>query len=1292
MRPTKTFQKFNDSQKHALDTRRNLAVRANAGTGKTSVLVERIAQLLAQIWDEKKPLDLTQIVAITFTRKAAAELEDSLRKTFREMIELTGDSQEKLFWVERTNELPRAMIGTIDSFCARILREFGLLDDLPNRIEPDFQPMEGYEVEVQKREAVERTIDQLASGVSDDPGPSPKNDRIEACRWWAEHEGYRVLTSYLMELLGHAIEPAKIIAAQRAQLPPVKRVQAAWESLPAIQAWKNEGAALVRELQRIVKKTEGNEKQTVRYVREPARLALKAFEKSGPDSVNEALILVRAALFTGKNEPRTTRGLKEIEKELLSLQAIWCPLLELFAFDFAGEVRALEAGDKLALLLEPANEQYLALCREANQYDFWTIARKTRDLLARDRKICSELKDRYRFVMVDEFQDTNQLQWEIISWIVGNGPKGNLDKGRLFIVGDPQQSIYRFRKADVGVFTRVKDKIVEANQSYGLDRVPTSHDESRPLHPSTIEERSGVIPLQENYRSLKPIPLMLMDRVFEYVFDPAKHNLEPDRDNFQIKYQNLKAGVPSDAIGEVRYVIPGDAEVESENENETENEESPGVQDLVVRQVQAVLDQLESLCGQPKYLVEDDKVNTLRWKDMAILLPSRNVVLGRLEKELAHRKIPYVVASGIGFWQRQEIRDVVSLACYLADAGDELALFAVLRFFLKKTTTTEILFLSQRRRGSIQRGLTDSREGKALGEDQNLLKEYWHGLNESDRERIRSVAAQLDAWRQRVDRMAHADLLQRCLEESGAYAIYAAESGGDLILANLERLFEQIRGEESDSAPGLGRLARWMRDQVDDSFKEEQAVLAAGQDAVQIMTVHAAKGLEFPVVAVMKMERLVDRSKSPRFLVKSEWDQLLKEDEKDFPSVQPGTLAVSVRHPHRPRKTYTPRLLTALRNLEKAQDLAESRRLFYVAATRAKERLILAGKQFPPKKDGSPRKFQASWQKWFEDALGLTEEHKQKGMWHELAGDFKVRIVTDLAADVEREEKPTRPISQCIHLQYLHEQSRWPTIATTGLEKMRATWCRKPDEWWLRYRVKVRPDIPKPGKQKVGDDVESFRTVIGRMIHRLFEGPDILGFSREKRRPILEAMAHNLLASSQLLDNTDGEEVSPSVDLSIRSTVVREVEEIIEIINGSRTKEIRQLIDDKQGMSEVEFLLKVGRWSIPGRFDKLICDANGAYKIVDWKTDRGPDWESIESSYRDKQMKLYALALYRSGRPSLFEGAVHVHLALLRRPSVTILCFTPALLEEFESSLEKELKEMDEFVQLSAPLRVAAIR
>jgi len=1316
MRRTRTFENFNECQRHALEARRNLVVRANAGSGKTSVLVERIAQILAQSWDENNPLELTKVVAITFTRKAAAEMEERLRLTFRELGGAATNPKEQKYWADRTNELPRAMIGTIDSFCSRILREFGLLDESKDRIEPDFQPTEGYEAEVLRREAVERTINQLSEGSREDSDSSTGNDTIEACRWWAEREGYNILTKHLMRLLEHSIEPEKIVAAHRNLGSPEERVGAAWENLPAVRQFNDDRNRLKEEIQAILQEIGNLRKsnQSLQTLGDQLTGLLENLRKSDRQSTDLTLNRFREAILTDEGKPRK-KGFASIQRKIERLQEKWGPLLESFAFDWDAEIQALEAADKLACLLEPAYDQYLTLCREANQYDFWTIARRTRDLLAGSPAIRRELIDRYRFVILDEFQDTNQLQWEIISWLVGNGPKGPLDKDRLFIVGDPQQSIYRFRRADVAVFSRVTERIVEANRDHGLDGVPTSYDDERPQAKSTAKQRLGEVELRENYRSLKPMPLMLMDRVFEYAFDPAIQGLDPDRDSFQINYQNLVAGVECKAPGEVCYVLADEPDADSVEVDDSD--ESSATQDLSGRQVQAVVDQLESLNGETKHIVKKGEANTLSWRDMAILLPSRDVVLGRLEKELGRRAIPYVVTSGIGFWQRQEIRDEVSLASFLADAGDELALFAVLRGPVGQLSDKEILFLSQLGRGNIHRGLIhlisngESIDSLSLNDTNPLtesvrlvLSKLWNEMNASDRRRLRLTASRLEGWRQRVDRMAHADLLQRCLEESGAYAIYAADPEGELVLANLQRLFGHIRGEEHVSAPGLGRLARWMRDQVDDSLREEQAVLALGQDAVQIMTVHAAKGLEFPVVAVLKMERHVDRTRSPRLLVKSEWDQLLKEHEKDFPSLRPGTLAVSVRHPNRPRESYRPRLLKALRELERAQDLAESRRLFYVAATRAKERLILAGKPPRLKMDGTPRKRQTSWQKWFEEALGITEEEKKRGFWQEATGDFEMKIITEVAPPTEGKVEPAHPISRSINLQYLHERSRWPSIATTGLDRMRDTWRRSLDEWWRRYRVNVRDNLPKANskseirnpkseiQKEIGEISESddnFGTLVGSMVHRMFEmGRDMLDTSENNRRSLLRAMAANLLANSRLPENADGEEEWPVVDSDTVSTVVSTVEQIIERVNKKDHDEIRRLLETP-GEAEVQFLLPLGRWHITGRFDKLLPGPDGGWEIVDWKTDRESDSQNIVERY-DKQMRLYALALHRTGRAALIDEAVRVHLALLYHGRVETLNFPLEELDGFAAELEKDLQEMDEFGEESAPLRVAA--
>jgi ATP-dependent helicase/nuclease subunit A len=1279
---TTTFARLNDSQRHALDTRRNLAVRANAGSGKTSVLVERIVQLLARRWDEGTPLNVTAIAAITFTRKAAAELRGRLRDSFAEMAAASAVPREQAYWTAQSGELARAMIGTIDSFCARILREIGFSYSSAGRIEPDFEPLDPYDEAVLKREAIDRVINRLGSLSSSDEG---EKGLADACRWWAVTQGYDALTQHLAALLDHTTDPEIIAAACADGQSPAQRVEEAWSALPAVQRLHQGRGELRLMLQRIV--------ETCESVRRPGKLLVSLREQllpigealnrpaSQPEDAN-VLRGLRGALLTQKGDPRSLKGLAEVKDDLSSLQATWHGLLRSFAFDFEGEVYAAEAADKLVRLFEPVVYEYLNLCRDANRFDFLTIARRTRDLLKREEAVRRSLRETYRYVLVDEFQDTNPLQWEIISWIVGEGPEGPLDADRLFIVGDPQQSIYRFRHADVRVFLRVQALICAENQRHGHAALPTDYDQLISAGAwaglsSTQEQRLGLMPLAENYRALTPIPLLLVDRVFRHVFDPEQHQLDLAHNAFEIQYQPLKPGVTQDVAGQVHYVMAGaqDAtDADEETAGPDQLSEAAG-NDLTNTQVASVVDRLVALHGRPKYTARPGEARELAWGDMAVLLPSRSLVLTPLEREFRRRQVPFILTRGIGFWQRQEVRDVIHLATCLADPGDELALFAVLRSPIGQLTDTEILFLSELGRGSLRRGLgTLLRDAAPVAEGagpvRQTLCDVWHDFPAEGRERLRRTAAAVDDWRRRVDRLTHADLLQRSLEESGAYAVYAAEPEGPVILANLARLFDQIRGEEERDVPGLARLARRLRARIDDAPNEEQASLAADQDAVQVMTVHAAKGLEFPIVAVLKMDRAVTRASTDRLMVKTEWDVLLPDDAAQIPHCRSGTVALSVRHPCRPRETYTPRLLEALRNLDRAQQLAESRRLFYVAATRAKECLILAGKP--------SARARVSWQKWYADALGLTGEHKQRGVWEDAAAGLRVIIHSEVEeVGPSQEIAPAMP-DEALDLEPIHERSAVSMVAITSLEAMRNIWHEDRAAWELKYRLHVCPAVEAATRLVFGEDSQSadrpLGTVIGTLVHRLFEMPEVLDRTAAELRRLLEAMAANLLASS-VSETTEGEESPPAVDPVAQHRVVGAVEGVLQRLRGGQpgAESVQRLLT-AAGETEVAFGLALGRWHLSGRFDKLLA-ADGGFEIVDWKTDREAEADQIVRRHRP-QMKLYALALLRAGRAALTAGGVRVHLALLHHMRVRRLTFSPARLEAFATRLEREVDAM----------------
>src|SRR5262249_28359079 len=158
---------------------------------------------------------------------AAGELQERLRQAFAEMARAAADFKERGYWTNLASDIPRAFIGTIDSLCGRILREFGLANDTPDRIEPDYPILEDYDEILLKREAVDRLINRLSSLDLASANGAEKT-QVEACRWWGNSEGYHVLSRHLTKLLGHMVEPEKIAAAHRGLPSAAERVQAAW--------------------------------------------------------------------------------------------------------------------------------------------------------------------------------------------------------------------------------------------------------------------------------------------------------------------------------------------------------------------------------------------------------------------------------------------------------------------------------------------------------------------------------------------------------------------------------------------------------------------------------------------------------------------------------------------------------------------------------------------------------------------------------------------------------------------------------------------------------------------------------------------------------------------------------------------------------------------------------------------------------------------------------------------------------------------------------------------------------
>jgi ATP-dependent helicase/nuclease subunit A len=1268
MRRTSRFDKFSPSQRRALDFSRNLVIRANAGSGKTSVLIERIVQILAHGQQAGERLSITDIAAITFTRKAAAELQGRLRRAFDEEGARSATAKEKAFWGQAVHDLPRAMIGTIDSLCGRILREFHWELHGAEHIDVDYQALDPYDQRLLQLEAIDRVINRSSEAAVG----SPERAAID---WWNHREGFKQLTEHLLNLLNQNIEPQRIVAAHSAQPAIEERCRILWEQNPGVKLLRETRTKLQADLKEMLGIL-GPNPQTKTMVKLKADSGLLSTRLIDPGQDERSLGELSEILLTADREPRKLRNYAVVAPQFQALQETWASALKEPLPDMAGEAHAMQAADHLAALLGPVQAEYLGLCREANRYDFQTLARRARQLLHSSSGARSALKKRYRFVMVDEFQDTNPLQWEILSYIVGAGPDGYLDRDRLCIVGDPQQSIFRFRQADVRVFQQAQAKITESNREHGVNTLPMVGDDATEQAPSTLAEREGTVALAENYRSLSPLPLLLMDEVYCHAFDPIVHGLDPDTDTFEIKYQALEAGIRNKSCGEVRYIYSDDQEVESaEDGPEDQEEESSTGGSLVVAQVEAVAAEFLKLWGAPRLNPGESDPDTLRWQDMAVLLPSRTETLTELERAFRRRRIPFVVFGGIGFWQRQEIRDLVSLASWLADPGDELSLFVVLRSPIVQLDDSEIFFLSQLGRGNLWRGLTviqgvvddlpdtselprTSRRAESAGLGQ-ALQQTWRQFTVERREAMREAARRLERWRQRTDRLGHADLLQRALEESGAYALYAALPEGEQILANQRQFFDQIRVEEAQSALGLSRLARRLRLQIDEFDKQGQADVNTGDDAVQIMTVHSAKGLEFPVVAVLKMEGDVARASSAGLVVQEEGPG------------GTGIIHLSVRHPYRPLQTFSCQGLRRLRELDKRQQIAEKRRLFYVAGTRASERLILAG---------GATKAKQTWQGWFEQALNIEESHRQAGCWEHPRHGWRVTIVRSGSMAPLPALEWTDEAAPSIDLEPILEESQSRVIGATQLEALRHTAKLDAQVWDLRFRLHLNPSPQSAARawQQAGELTAQERgSLIGQLVHRMLAAKqNPLRLTPAVLEQRLRFLAAALLERYRVQEGSEENNANRAELEQIAGKAFMIFQRLRK--SDAAAKRVCELMQ-APGKTEVPFTLKLNRWLVRGRFDKLVSSQQApGYALIDWKTGTGAAQGAAERYHPQMQLYALALALARTGHAARLEEGVQVQLVFLETAEIVTTFFNDETLRAFSSNIDHDLESIDD--------------
>jgi len=820
---------------------RDVVLVAGAGAGKTRTLVARILHLLAT------GTPVRGVVAVTFTLKAAREMRNRLRQEITRYLAAPGlDDAERRRWQEIYADLDAARIGTIHGLCSEILRSH----PAEAAIDPNFAVLEEAAMLQLRGEAV-----------------------AEALAWAAEDAAATALfTHFTAENLADLLEA---LLADRLKA----------EALFAARSWEQWTAAAVAALATALADHELADAAAPLLAWDDAGVTVRAL--AAGDTLAAALVdfadawrTAHRSLATG-DLPQTFAALARLGKATpggKGKAALYGgvdpkPVTKRFREAFQGRVQPLVDGvdpalDAILAALTPHIAQlfavalavYRARLDERHALDFDDLEAQALALLRTDADVRARWQAETHALLVDEFQDTNGRQRDLVRLLNG-------DRGRLFIVGDAKQSIYRFRGAEVEVFRQER---------------------------AAIEAQGRRCDMHTSYRTHGA----LLDALNTLLATAMDGGDAPDA-LWREPFAPLAAARPTDAT-----LLPA-PHVEF---HLAAGSKSDGSLDRAADGLAQRLRDLVAADGAPP-----------RWGDVAILCRTSRGFTA-YEDACERAGIPYETVAGRGFLERPEVRDLLNALQALADPTDDLALYGLLR--------------------SPALGLPDPALHRLRLGDGATPGALWPALCADEDAACRAAAALIEELHHLAGRVPVADLLNHFVDRTGYRAILLAADDA----RGARNVSKLLLDAQRSGLVSTGAFLEYVRGLRKAGSRESEA-RADSRGAAQIMSVHQAKGLEFPIVVIGDAASTGGGRRS-ELLLDSELGVVVKlASDEGIPFV--WKLA---------------------QQRETSKETAESDRLLYVAATRARDRLLLSG-HIGVNKDGSLRL--NGWLKALCHAVGL---------------------------------------------------------------------------------------------------------------------------------------------------------------------------------------------------------------------------------------------------------------------------------------------------------------------------------
>jgi ATP-dependent helicase/nuclease subunit A len=837
-------------QRAAITTRgTSVVLSSGAGCGKTFALTGRYLSHL-----QTDGVGVGQVVAITFTDRAAREMRDRIRTAVTRELQARPNDPS---WAHHLRGLETAPIQTIHSFCGDLLRQFAI----PAGLDPRFEVLEEILAENLRTEALKETLQDLLT--ADTPVGLDLKELVVLYGWTATVEAVHGLlrerdpTAWARWLDRPATDvAAKWAGAERDALLPV------WVDYLIAASPK------IAHLVNLFRTTEcrgplmrANVEKMLGGLPE---LASSTDLAADVDELCEAAKVTRERAEAWPDDATYEAVKKAMEEFRGDLKA----KLDLFVDEPEGVDAAVVVGQRFLRVATAVAEAYQRRKARAGVVDFQDLLVLARDLLRDSAEVRASLQRRYHYILLDEMQDTDPVQMELVELLCGVG----IEHDKLFAVGDSKQSIYRFRGAEVALFEKLRSSV----------------------------RAEGRLQLTRNYRS-QPGILHFVNALCSLRF--------PDYELLEPHHPQAYAGACVEFLWSVPSATPQPTGKES-------------VSDLRAREADVLARRIAELVdsSEPRVL-DDGSLRRVTPGDIVLLFRSMSNV-GIYEAALRRHGLDYYLVGGRAFFAQQEVYDLLNLLRALENPEDAIALAGTVRSPFGCLSDDALLLLGLHRDG-LWAGLHDPECVARLPDEQ--------------RPRAERLRTHLDKWRSLKDRLPIARLIGTAVADTGYDAALQFEFLGDRKLANLWKLIDLARTFDRSGLFGLADFIARLGELVNTQPREEQAATQPeNADVIKVMSIHQAKGLEFPVVFVPDFAATGHGGR----VASARWDRRL------------GCVA---RPPSEDPPLFTDFGHRLAQAAETVADWREDLRILYVACTRARDLLVLSAGLAEPFPPGAPR-------------------------------------------------------------------------------------------------------------------------------------------------------------------------------------------------------------------------------------------------------------------------------------------------------------------------------------------------